>query len=67
MTNQAMCEDTQAAKANRKRVEADYGREFYVRQAHAVAQWQFGERPPASVILGELPCVGKYIRLDRDD
>ena len=58
----AMCDDLDAARRNRERVEQGYGNAFYHEQAHAVAQWTPGEAKPESVILGELPYVGKIGR-----
>ena len=63
----AMCEDLERAKLNRERVKQGYGNVFYAQQARAIAQWQWGETPPDSIIFGELPFVGGDIRLDRTD
>ena len=67
LENRTMCEDLVAAKTNRERVKQGYCNAFYAQQAHAVAQWQLGERPPESVILGSLPDVSKGIRLDKEE
>lgn len=58
--------ELEKAKCNRERVKQGYGNQFYAQQAAAIAQWQFGEPKPESVILGELPIIGQ-IRLDRED
>ena len=60
-----MCPDTKAAKLNRERVESDFGGAFYAQQAHAVAQWEPGEEKPSSVIVGELPYVGRAGRVPK--
>jgi len=62
-----MCNDLDKAKRNRERVKQGYGNQFYNRQAYAVAQWQFGEFPPKSIILGELPYVGKIPRIREEE
>ena len=68
----AMCDDLDNAKANRARVKEGFGNAFYDQQANAVAQWQLGELPPESVVLGSLPEVSlkhtlKHIRQDEGD
>jgi len=57
-----MCDDLDAARRNRERVSQGYGNAFYYEQAHAVAQWSLEGEKPESVILGELPYVGKIGR-----
>lgn len=56
-----MCIDLDQAKLNRKHVEEDIGGAFYLQQARAIAQWGFNEPKPESVVVGELPFVGKNI------
>lgn len=58
----AMCDDLDAAQRNRERVKQGYGNRFYNEQAHAVAQWALGDKKPESVILGELPYIGRVGR-----
>ena len=64
--NRLMCEDENRAKLNRERVARGETNRFYNEQAHAIAQWGWGEDKPESVVVGELPYVGvNQIRLDR--
>jgi len=62
MPNKTMCADKTRAKANRERVANDEGGAWWREQARAIAQWQEGEPKPASIVLGELPYVGKINR-----
>lgn len=68
MFEHTMCDNLELAKRNRERVKSDYGGRFYAQQEHAVAQWGLGDKKPESVVLGELPYVGKIGRngLDTD-
>lgn len=51
-------------QARRDKAQTD---RYYAEQAHILAQWEWGKRPPAGLVLGELPYVSpKQIRLDRD-
>jgi hypothetical protein len=59
LNNPTMCADTTRAAQNRQRVVEGYGDAFYLKQAHAVAQWPLGEPKPSEVIIGDLPFVGK--------
>ena len=62
-----MCDDLELARLNRERVAKGYCNHFYDEQAKALAQWEWGGKPPVGLILGELPYVGiNQIRLDRD-
>lgn len=63
-----MCDDLDAAKRNRERIANGETNRFYNEQAHAIAQWSLDEViPPESVILGELPYVGKVGREIKED
>ena len=61
-----MCDDLEQARLNRERDNTQTN-EFYAQQARAVAQWTMGEPKPESVILGELPYVGKIGREIREE
>lgn len=65
----AQVNDLDAARRSRERDKSE-SNIFYAQQAHAVAQWTWGELPPESVILGGLPYCGKVgrgqARFDRD-
>ena len=54
-----LCPSLLKAALNRARVAADIEGDYYREQAHKVAQWGLGERPPEGIVLGELPYVGK--------
>ncbi len=62
-----MCDNLDHARLNRKRIKQGETNQFYTEQAHAVAQWQLGETAPESVILGELPYVGKNKQRREED
>ena len=64
--NRVMCDDLENARLNRERIARGETNPYYAQQAHAVAQWQLSETPSESVVLGELPYVGR-IRRDRLD
>jgi len=67
--NKTMCQDQDLARLNRERVKTNNDLAYWESQARAVAQWAWGEPKPESVVLGDLPYVGRYksdTELDRD-
>ena len=52
-----LCDNFATSKRNRERVEQKQGEEFYLRQDHAISQWQWGKPKPDSIIVGELPQI----------
>jgi len=65
MPNLTMCDDLTQARLNRERVKTKDDMAYYSAQAHAVAQWQWGEPCPPSIACGDLPYVGKATRYSR--
>ena len=57
--NDLMCDDLNNARLNRERIQRGDSNQYYLEQAHAVAQWHLGEPAPQGVVLGSLPFVGK--------
>ena len=58
--NNTMCQDQDLAKLNRERVKTNDDLAYWESQARAVAQWKLGEPKPESIVLGDLPSVGRY-------
>ena len=64
-TNQTMCQDQDLARLNRERVNQDIGGGWWESQARATAQWKLDEPKPESVVLGDLPYVGRVFKTER--
>ena len=63
-----MCPNMEEAKHNRERVAEFLNQDYYAQQAHAEAQWEWGQLAPKGLALGELPFIGtSRLRLDRED
>jgi len=61
-----MCPNMEEAKRNRERVAEFLNQDYYAQQAHAIAQWEWGQPAPKDLVLGELPFINRP-RLDRNE
>ena len=49
--------DLEATKRSRDQAKLYNTDRFYDEQANALAQWEWGEKPPEGLVLGSLPYV----------
>ena len=66
LNHKFMCPNMEEAKRNRERVAEFLNQDYYAQQAHAIAQWEWGQPAPKDLVLGELPFINRP-RPDRNE